>query len=116
MTLGQKQEHFSRLLTLLEAWIGEQPGMEVRRGDCYRDPRAHGEFGEDGPAGYGSPNSFHKLKLAQDLNLTIDGVYQETTEAHRVIGEYWKSLDPICTWGGDFNSPDGNHYSYGEGR
>ena len=113
MTLGQKQEKFSRLLTRLEDWA-YMNGYELRRGDAFRDPRVHGEFGED--KGYGSPYSFHKLKLAQDFNLTINGVYQETTEAHQPLGEYWKSLDPECTCGGDFKKPDGNHYSYGEGR
>ena len=26
-----------------------------------------------------------------------------------LFGAFWKSLDPDCCWGGDFN--DGNHYS-----
>ena len=54
--------------------------------------------------------SFHYKRLAIDLNLFKDGVYLETTEAHRPLGIYWESRDG--TWGGRFK--DGNHYSLGE--
>ncbi len=57
-------------------------------------------------------DSFHYERLAVDFNLFIDGVYQETTESHKPLGEYWKSIGG--TWGGDFKNPDGNHYSLGE--
>jgi len=53
-------------------------------------------------------NSFHGKRLAVDFNLFIDGVYQETTEAHEPLGLYWELIGG--TWGGRFN--DGNHYSY----
>jgi hypothetical protein len=56
--------------------------------------------------------SFHRKRLAIDLNLFKDGVYQRSTEAHRPLGEYWESLGG--TWGGRFKRKDGNHYSLGE--
>lgn len=87
-------------------------GYTVTLGDAYRDPRLHGEYGVK--AGYGASRSFHKLRQAIDLNLYKDGKYLEGTEAHKALGEWWESLDPMCTWGGRFN--DGNHYSYGEGK
>lgn len=55
--------------------------------------------------------SFHFKKLAIDLDLFIDGVYQRSTEAHRPLGEFWISIGGI--WGGDFPNGqnfDGNHY------
>lgn len=58
--------------------------------------------------------SWHFNRLAKDYNLFKDGKYLRATEDHRKFGEYWKSLDPKCTWGGDFKKKDGNHYSYGE--
>ena len=58
--------------------------------------------------------SYHYKRLAIDLNLFKDGKYLTTTESHKPLGEFWKSLDPECTWGGDFKRKDGNHYSYGE--
>jgi hypothetical protein len=85
-------------------------GFEVTLGDAYRDPRLFGEHGEE--KGYGAARSFHKRRMAIDLNLFKDGVFQATTEAHRPLGEWWKSMGG--SWGGDFRSPDGNHYSWGE--
>ena len=38
-----------------------------------------------------------------------DGKYLTSTADHALFGAFWKSLDPDCCWGGDFN--DGNHYS-----
>ena len=56
--------------------------------------------------------SFHYKRLAVDFNLFIDDVYQTSTEAHKMLGEYWEIIGG--TWGGRFKNPDGNHYSYGE--
>lgn len=113
VTLGQRQRLFARLIAEHVLWLYEQ-GYEVTEGDSYRDPRLHGDFGVK--KGYGAARSFHKIRLAKDLNLFKDSEYLATTEAHRLSGEKWKSRHPLCTWGGDFKSPDGNHYSLGEGR
>lgn len=80
-------------------------GYEVTLGDAYRDIRLHGAVGVK--LGYGHPKSCHKLRLAIDLNLFKKGVFLETTEGHKPLGEYWESVGG--TWGGRFN--DGNHYS-----
>jgi hypothetical protein len=87
-------------------------GYEVTLGDAYRDPRLHGATGTK--KGYGAANSFHKQRLAIDLNLFKDGKFLDSTEAHRPLGEWWESQGG--TWGGHFRTPDGNHYSWGEGR
>jgi hypothetical protein len=80
-------------------------GYELTWGDAYRDPRV---FGEAGIAkGYGNASSCHKLRLAVDLNLFIDGEYREDTAAHQPLGEYWESLGGA--WGGRWG--DANHYS-----
>jgi hypothetical protein len=34
------------------------------------------------------------------------------TAVYKPLGDYWKTLDPACCWGGDFSKPDGNHFSY----
>jgi hypothetical protein len=87
-------------------------GYEVTLGDAYRDPRLHRAFGVKG--GYGAAKSYHKLRLAIDINLFKDGKYLTSTEDHRALGTWWKANGG--TWGGDFKTPDGNHYSLGEGR
>lgn len=105
MTLGQKQRLFAKFTGMLITWAYEN-GYELSTGDGLRDERAFGAMGEDGP--YGNKYSNHKLKLAHDWNLYIDGKYQEDTEAHRPLGEYWESLHPANRWGGRYK--DGNHY------
>lgn len=107
MTLRQKQSKFARMVAdlIIQA---EVMGYEVTLGDAFRDPRLHGAMGEK--KGYGAANSFHKQRLAIDLNLFKDGQYLEGTEAHKPLGEWWESQGG--SWGGRFK--DGNHYSLGE--
>ncbi len=105
-TLGQKQERFMRLVPRLID-KAHSMGFEIRGGDLFRDPRIHGPMGVK--IGYGHPRSAHKVKLAIDLNLFKDGVFQDSTEAHRPLGEWWELQGPDCRWGGRF--ADGNHYS-----
>jgi len=105
MNLGKRQELFASLLpALLDRAF--RLGFDVRIGDCFRDPRAHGEMGEQGP--YGNKNSNHKLKCAVDLNLFREGVYLTTTEDHRELGEWWDEQHELTRWGGVYD--DSNHY------
>ena len=98
MGLRDKQSEFVKKVALLILFIYEQ-GYEVTFGDAWaHDGHKH--------------NSFHYKRLAIDLNLFKDGVYLEETKYHEPFGIFWKSLGG--TWGGDFQNPDGNHYSYGE--
>lgn len=108
VTLGQKQRLFTRLVGLLIEYA-YQTGYELTLGDAYRDPRVHGEVGVK--KSYSSAVSVHKQRLAIDLNLFKGGEYLTSSEAHKVLGDYWKGLHVDCRWGGDFASPDGNHYS-----
>jgi hypothetical protein len=106
MKLGEKQELFMRLVPRLIDYIHSQ-GYEIRGGDLFRDDRVFGILGVK--KGYGHKNSAHKLKLAIDLNLFLEGRWLTETEDHRVFGEWWEKQHPLCRWGGRFN--DGNHYS-----
>lgn len=112
MTLGEKQRLFARLVGKLIKFAYEN-GYELTFGDAYRDPRVHGDVGVK--KSYSSANSVHKQRLAVDFNLFIDGTYQTSSEAHAQLGAYWKSLHPDARWGGDFSTPDGNHYSLTHG-
>lgn len=107
MTLGEKQRRFVELVGRLIEWAYAN-GYELTFGDAYRSPQ---QASANAVAGTGISNSLHTKRLAVDFNLFVDGVYLTTSEAHRPLGEYWKTLDPLCRWGGDFHRPDGNHYS-----
>jgi hypothetical protein len=77
-------------------------GFEVTLGHAWRSCKCT----------VGHPQSYHKKRLAIDLNLFKDGIWQKYTEDHTELGEWWESQGG--TWGGRWN--DGNHYSWGEGR
>jgi hypothetical protein len=109
MTLGQKQRLFTRLIAELVIWAYDN-GYELTLGDAYRDPRAFGKPGEK--KGYGARNSNHKVRLAHDFNLFINGEYMRETEDHRSLGEKWESMHELCEWGGSGDRNDGNHYSF----
>jgi hypothetical protein len=66
---------------------------------------------ENAQAGIGSANSLHLDGLAVDMLIYDMGVYLKLSEQYRFAGNYWKSLDPLNRWGGDFDDPDGNHFS-----
>jgi hypothetical protein len=104
-TLGQAQRRFAKMAAELVLYIYEQ-GYEVTLGDAFRDPRAFGVMGVQGP--YGRGYSAHKQKLAIDLNLFKEGQYLASTKDHEVFGLWWESQGG--TWGGRFG--DGNHYSF----
>jgi hypothetical protein len=101
LTYGEKRRLFSRLFAGLILWAVEQ-GYEVAIDDVKcRDGHRK--------------NSLHYIGLAGDLNLYRDGKYLWRTPDHLPLGDKWKSMHPLCCWGGDFG--DGNHYSIAhEGR
>jgi hypothetical protein len=107
VTLGVSQRAFAKLVPRLIDKAHEM-GFEVTLGDAYRDPRVFGVVGEK--MGYGHPKSAHKSRLAIDLNLFKDGIYQMSTEAHLPLGAWWEQQHPDARWGGRFH--DGNHYSF----
>ena len=96
-SLRQRQSVFAKEAALLILYAYNR-GYEVTLGDCYRDKRCP----------YGIKKSFHKKRLAIDLNLFKDGRYLTRTEDHKILGEYWESRGG--TWGGRFD--DGNHYEW----
>lgn len=109
LTVGEKQELFMRLLPRLIDYAHAQ-GYELRGGTLERDPRVASLLAAEGK---GIVNSLHTQRLAIDLHLFRQGKYLTRTEDHKVLGEFWESLHPLCAWGGRFN--DGNHYSIRHG-
>lgn len=108
VNLGQKQRIFTKLVGQLIEYAYKS-GYELTFGDAYRDPRL---AAMNATLGIGIRNSLHCQRLAVDFNLFKDGLYLPKSEDYRVLGEFWKSLDKDCAWGGDFAPmQDGNHFS-----
>lgn len=107
MTLGEKQRRFTELLGRLITWVYAR-GWELTLGEALRTDE---QAAINAAKGIGISKSLHRLKLAIDLNLFIEGIWQTNPDAYREMGAYWKSLDPANRWGGDFKMKDAVHFS-----
>lgn len=107
MTLLEKQTLFTHLVSKLiqHAYFR---GYKITFGEAYRTLE---QAQLNAKSGKGISKSLHTIRLAVDLNLFKDGKYLTDSAAHKPLGDYWKTLHPLCRWGGDFKKPDGNHYS-----
>lgn len=101
------QVRFARLVPRLIDWAFEN-GYEVTGDQWERSTTA---AAENASSGAGIIDSLHTLKLAIDLNLFRDRILLESVEGYKPIGEYWKTLDLLARWGGDFSKPDADHFS-----
>lgn len=107
MTLSEKQRLFTKLVGQLIEWTYIQK-YELTFGETLRTPE---QAIANAASGKGISRSNHLIRLAIDLNLFINGIYKTDTANYKSLGDYWKSLNPLCAWGGDFSKPDGNHFS-----
>ena len=113
MTLGKKQELFTRALSLLIQYALFK-GYQIRTGEVERSKAE--------ATRKGFPNSNHTRRLAADLMLfSPEGKYLTKTEDYTDLGEFWESLSGEYdgtkinfAWGGRFR--DGNHFSIQHGR
>ena len=108
MDLGDLQRKFPPLVALLIQWIYNQPGMEVTFGEAWRTPE-QAKWNQE--HGSGIANSLHCDRLAIDLNLFKDGVYQTDPESYKPLADYWLTLDPDAAAGYYFTSKDADHFS-----
>lgn len=107
MTLHEAQVLFCQLVgRLIEQ--ATQLGYQPRLGEAWRSSATAALYAQQGR---GIVQSLHCDRLALDLLLDKDGIYLTDSEAYRPLGEWWKTLHPLCRWGGDFSKPDGNHFS-----
>jgi hypothetical protein len=108
MNLVAKQSLFAQNISVLILWIHKQEGYICTLGEFHR-PQWVAEIYQK--TGQGSIHSNHIIRLAADLMIFLGGVYLKNSIDYRFAGEYWKSLHPYNRWGGDFEKPDGNHFS-----
>lgn len=101
-----KQIEFATAIGKLLLWCHEN-GHAVTFGDAYRDPRLHGGLGVK--KAYGHRNSCHKLRLAVDLNLIIDGKLAERDD-YAPLHDYWDTIG-----GSERLEYDMNHFSFNWG-
>lgn len=108
MTLSEKQRRFTELVGRLIQWCYDN-GFELTFGEAYRTPE---QAALNAQKGTGIAKSLHIQRLAIDLNLFVNGQYIIDPAAYTSLGTYWKTLDPLCRWGGDFTKiKDAVHFS-----
>lgn len=103
MSLVNKQAQFATAIGRLLVWCAEN-NHTVTFGDAYRDPRLHGAMGEK--KAYGKADSVHKLRLAVDLNLIINGKLAQPVD-YAPLHDYWDTLG-----GAKRIASDMNHFSF----
>jgi len=108
MNLFEKQRVFSVKVAelILQA---TKMGYYVTLGEAWR-PDAMAKINAD--KGIGIDNSLHKIRLAIDINLFLDGKFLVFSKDYKKLGDWWEAQSTTqhqCCWGGRFN--DGNHFS-----
>lgn len=124
MTLLEKQKLFVQALGALIRFAGEQ-GYELTMGEAHVATPRKGKMEACPKCGQEITGFFHDKvhltrglhysRLAADMNLFIKNEYisDGDHEAWGILGQFWESLDPLCTWGGRFS--DANHFSVTHG-
>jgi len=107
MTLREKQSVFLLNFAKLIQWVYEQ-GWELTAGELLRTPEQQAIYVQEGKSK--TSDSKHLIKMAGDLNLFIDGVFQTDGDAYKPLGDYWKSLNTDNIWGGDWEFKDNDHF------
>jgi len=102
MRLSDKQIRFTKMIAQLIIYA-DSLGYGLTFGDAYRSPKVFGERGEE--KGYGEAYSNHKVRLAVDFNLFIDGRYVTEDKPYQYLHDFWKLL------GGETIKNDLNHFS-----
>lgn len=126
MTLREKQSIFAKNISLLIVWAYDN-GYEITKGEAYRTYDQQLLYFE----GYKliragnslklaktkrkskTMNSYHLKKLAEDMNVFIDGKYRTDKEAFKPLAEKWRSLHSENISGYDWGW-DLNHFQMGK--
>lgn len=116
--LWQARCEFTRAITQLVLWADTDPAMsgyEVAFGEGLVAVTDARDGDHDGPhmAGGG-----HYTGLGMDLLVYNHiGIYiaDGAHPAYRRLGEKWRRIHYLARWGGDFSTPDPDHFSFAWG-
>lgn len=104
--MRKRQSIFLLNVAKLIAWAFEN-GYELTGGELHRTEEQQKIYRQKGLSKIA--RSKHQDRLAIDLNLFINGVYQTTRAPYKPLAEYWKSLHPDNVAGYDWGW-DANHF------
>lgn len=110
MTLSDHQATFLTHLSLLIQNAGAR-NIKMTGGELFRPQEMEDLYYKEGKSH--THNSNHTRRLAIDLNIFSSSGNLMTLEEIRASGlpDFWKSLDSLNRWGGDFSSlQDSPHF------
>ncbi len=106
-SINDDQSLFLQDVAKLILFAHTQKGVMLTGGELYRTAEQQAIYLAKGLTKV--KLSQHQKRLAIDLNLFIDGVYQSEKEAYKFLSDYWKSLSPKNRSGYDWGW-DANHF------
>lgn len=106
MTLREKQSLFAIYTAHLIQKIYES-GYTITYGEAWRSAEQAAIYASKG---IGIKDSLHCKRLAIDINLFKDGKLLQNKSDFVLFGNYWKSLNKLNRWGGDFPRVDCVHF------
>jgi hypothetical protein len=109
LSLSEKQSIFALNVCKLIEYGASLPGYSIAFGEAWRSPETQEIYFKTGRSKI--KFSKHQDRLAVDLVVRINGVYQTGSEAYKPLADYWKTLHPSNRAGYDFKTfPDANHF------
>lgn len=103
MNLNAEQNAFlGDVARLIEFIRNTDNGMLISGGELYRTAEQEQIYVDSGRSN--TMNSNHLRRLAIDLNFIQNGQIVSDKATLQKYGDYWKSLNPINRWGGEFST------------
>ena len=108
MSLRTEQQFFLLdFIRLIEFAVSK--GFSVTAGELLRPVEMQEIYVKTGRSK--TMNSLHIKKLAGDLNFFLNGKYICEKKALQELGDFWESLSPQNSWGGNWRSfKDAPHF------
>lgn len=101
MKLSDRQFAFLKDVSLLIEY-SSNIGIKLTGGELYRTKYQQEKYIKDGKSK--TMKSKHLSRLAIDFNFFIDGKLTYDKKKVQVLGDFWESLSPNNSWGGNWKS------------
>ncbi len=101
MSLVAEQAQFLKHICFLLA-KAEALGFVVTAGEAFRTPEQQAIYVQTGRSK--TMQSNHLRRCAMDFNFFKDGVLVWDKRVLQPLGDFWETLDPKNSWGGNWNS------------
>ena len=103
MRLSQYQRIFSLNVAKLILFAYDN-GIELTFGEAYRTREQQLIYLQSGKSK--TMRSKHLKRLAVDFNFFVSGELTYNWDIVKIVGDYWETLHPKNSWGGDWNKND----------